>query len=114
MADHTITERLAPDGERITRVEGDLLHALGIEDDAETISFRVRLLLLAQLRDHVQAQHWTQAEAARALGVAQPRISEIVQGKARLFSIDKIVDLLGRAGVRVDHVLERGLLADPA
>jgi predicted XRE-type DNA-binding protein len=38
-----------------------------------------------------------QAEAAKILGVTQPRISDLLQGRIHLFSIDTLVDMLGRA-----------------
>ena len=44
----------------------------------------------------------TQAEAARRLGVTQPRISDLTRGKIDLFSIDTLVNMLTAAGLHVD------------
>jgi predicted XRE-type DNA-binding protein len=38
------------------------------------------------------------------LGVTQPRISDLFQGKIDLFSIDTLVDMLAHAGVRIKFV----------
>jgi predicted XRE-type DNA-binding protein len=46
-----------------------------------------------------------QADAAKMLGVTQPRISDLLQGKIDLFSIDNLVDMLAHAGVRVKLVI---------
>lgn len=40
--------------------------------------------------------------AAKSLGVTQPRVSDIVRGKIDLFSVDTLIELLGRAHIRVD------------
>ena len=44
----------------------------------------------------------TQAEAAKLFGVSQPRVSDLVRGKIDLFSIDTLVDMLARAGMKVE------------
>jgi predicted XRE-type DNA-binding protein len=41
-------------------------------------------------------------EAATALGVTQPRISDLMRGKVQLFSIDTLVTMLAGAGFRVE------------
>ena len=72
-----------------------------IEDDPVE---RERLKLLSdlsiRLELHIRGKGWTQKEAARHLGVTQPRISDLMRGKLSGFSIDARVDLLIRAGVR--------------
>jgi predicted XRE-type DNA-binding protein len=36
------------------------------------------------------------------LGVTQPRVSDIVRGKIELFSVDSLIELLGRAGLHIE------------
>jgi predicted XRE-type DNA-binding protein len=43
----------------------------------------------------------TQVEAAKRLGVAQPRISEIARNKVGKLSLDYLVGLCAKAGVSV-------------
>jgi predicted XRE-type DNA-binding protein len=57
---------------------------------------------MATLRQLLVERKLTQAAAARVFDVTQPRISDLVRGKIELFSIDTLVDMLARAGVRVD------------
>jgi predicted XRE-type DNA-binding protein len=47
------------------------------------------------------------AEAARRLGVAQPRISDLVRGKIERFTIDTLVTMLSHAGADVTVTVKR-------
>jgi predicted XRE-type DNA-binding protein len=47
-----------------------------------------------------------QAEAAKLLGVTQPRVSDLMRGRIDLFSIDTLIDMLARLGVRTRLVLQ--------
>ena len=42
------------------------------------------------------------ASGAERFNVAQPRISEIYQGKIELFSADKLINMLARVGQHVE------------
>lgn len=71
-----------------------------IRDEAEHL--RIRSALMGTLREVLKKRKLTQAEAAALLEVSQPRISDLVRGKIGRFSIDTLVEMLARAGVRVD------------
>ena len=43
----------------------------------------------------------TQAEAAKIMGISQPRVSDLLRGKIDLFSTDSLIDMLARLGVTV-------------
>jgi len=77
-----------------------------IEDTpAEAENMKLRAALMMALERHIKAQGWTQGEAARLLGVTQPRVSDLMRGKIDLFGIDTLVSLLTAAGLRVEmHV----------
>ncbi len=45
---------------------------------------------------------WTQKEAAKQLGVTQPRISNLLRSKLDLFSIDSLLSMAGKAGIRFE------------
>ncbi len=79
-----------------------------IEDTpAEAENMKLRAALMMSLEQHIKAQGWTQTEAARRLGVTQPRVSDLMRGKIDLFVIDTLVNLLTAAGLRVEmHVAE--------
>ncbi|MEM1093416.1 MAG: XRE family transcriptional regulator [Bacteroidota bacterium] len=63
---------------------------------------KMRTVLMTQLRQHIEAQGWTQSAAAEVLGETQPRISQLMNGHIHRFSIDHLVTLLSRIGVSVD------------
>lgn len=79
-----------------------------IEDTpAEAENMKLRSALMMALEQHIRAKGWTQAEAARRLGVAQPRISDLLRGKINLFALDTLVNMLAAAGLHVEmRVLE--------
>ena len=58
--------------------------------------------LMQELSAYIDRSAMTQAEAARRLGVTQPRISDLTRGKIDLFSIDTLVNMLTAAGLHVD------------
>jgi predicted XRE-type DNA-binding protein len=67
----------------------------------EAENLRVRSELIALLTKLIEREGLTQAAAARVLGVSQPRVSDPVHGRIDRFSIDALVNMLTRAGVRV-------------
>ena len=69
-------------------------------DHEEAALLAVKSRLLSALADHVET-YATQMAAAEALGVAQPRVSEIVKGRLSRFSTDLLVKLCYRAGLQV-------------
>jgi predicted XRE-type DNA-binding protein len=67
----------------------------------EAENFRVRSELIVLLTKLIERQGLSQAAAARVLGVSQPRVSDLVRGRIDHFSIETLVNMLARAGVRV-------------
>lgn len=68
-------------------------------DEVEAENLRIRSHLMIELVDRIDGL--TQMEAARRLGVAQPRVSHLRTGKINLFSIDALVNMLAAIGVSV-------------
>jgi predicted XRE-type DNA-binding protein len=80
-----------------------------IEDTpGEAANMKTRSALMMAISGYITQQGWSQAEAATALGVTQPRISDLVRGKVQLFSIDTLVNMLAGAGFGVEmHLTKR-------
>ena len=72
------------------------------QDPAEAENMKLRSHLMMSLEQHIRARKWTQKEAARLLNVTQPRISDLLNGKINLFSLDTLVNMLVTAGLRVE------------
>ena len=62
------------------------------------------LILRAQLMSRIResARELTQREAAVLYGVSQPRLNDLLRGKINKFSLDALVNMLGRSGMRVE------------
>lgn len=69
---------------------------------AEAANMKLRSTLMRALETHIRSRGWTQAEAARRLGVTQPRISDLLRGKIDLFALDTLVNLVAAAGLQVE------------
>jgi predicted XRE-type DNA-binding protein len=86
---------------KMRRSSGNVFRDLGYgPEDAEHL--RIRSMLMGVLTRQIEARDVTQAEAAKLFGVSQPRVSDLVRGKIDLFSIDMLVDMLARAGMKVE------------
>lgn len=66
----------------------------------EAATLEIRSVLLIGLERWLSASDMTQTEAAKVLGVTQARISDIRRGKINQFSLDLLVRLAARAGLR--------------
>ena len=70
------------------------------EQEAEYLMIRSRLML--EVDRFVKESGLTQREAAKKLGINQPRLNDLLKGKIQKFSIDALVKMLSRIGVHVD------------
>lgn len=84
----------------ITRSSGNVFVDLGFPAHEAAVML-LRCELAEALRRWIEREQLTQAETAARLGVAQPRISEIVRNRVEKFSLDYLVGLCAKAGVRV-------------
>jgi len=89
------------DDKRITPSSGNVFTDLGF-DEAEARVLALRAELMVRLSQELKAKGWTQAQAAKQLGVTQPRISKLNQGTWQEFSLDMLLTLAGRAGLHTE------------
>jgi predicted XRE-type DNA-binding protein len=74
-----------------------------IEDTpAQAENMKLRSVLIMALKDHIGRTGLSQLEAAKLLGVTQPRISDLMRGKIDLFGLDTLVNMIGAAGLHVE------------
>ncbi|MHB1013525.1 MAG: helix-turn-helix domain-containing protein [Desulfobacteria bacterium] len=85
---------------KVSRSSGNVFLDLGFPPE-EAEHLKIRSSLMIHLRKVIEARGLKQADAAELLGVTQPRVSDLYQGKIHLFSIDTLVDMLAHAGVRI-------------
>lgn len=84
---------------------GNVFKDIGF-DDEEAESLLVRGQLISALRDLIASSGLSQREIAKAIGVQQPRIAEIMSMKPQLFSSDLLMKLLRRCGKTVSVVIK--------
>ena len=73
-----------------------------IEDTPEeSANMTMRSGVLIAIEQKVRSWNVTQAEAARRLGVTQPRLNDLLRGKITNFSLDALIGLAGKAGLSV-------------
>jgi predicted XRE-type DNA-binding protein len=65
-------------------------------------NMKLRSKLMHAILDYIEREDLTQAEAAKLMGVTQPRISDLKRGKIDLFSLDMLVTMLSAAGLQVE------------
>jgi len=74
-----------------------------IEDTpGEALNMRLRSDLMILLERHIRASGLTQKDAARLLGVTQPRVSDLLSGKIDRFSVDALVNMAAAAGLYIE------------
>lgn len=86
---------------KIERGSGNVFRDVGFPpDEAHNLLLRADLML--RVERFVKDQGLTQAAAAKAFGVTQPRLNQLLKGKIELFSLDALVRMLANAGLRVE------------
>lgn len=92
-----MTQKTKP---RLTRSSGNVFRDLGFPPDkAEHLLVRADLMI--RIEKELGARGLKQAQAAKLLGVTQPRVSDLLRGRVELFSADALIDMLARLGVKV-------------
>jgi predicted XRE-type DNA-binding protein len=87
-------------GEEIFNSSGNVFIDLGFSPDEAAVLI-MRADLMADLRKFIKARKLTQAKAAEILGVSQSRVSDLIRGKWDRFSLEMLITLATRAGMRV-------------
>lgn len=85
---------------RIRKSSGNVFRDAGF-GAGEAAHLLIRADLMIQLERVLKQRRLTQVQAAKLLGISQPRVSDLVRGRIDLFSIDTLVDMLARLGVTV-------------
>jgi predicted XRE-type DNA-binding protein len=79
---------------------GNVFIDLGFPPDEAAI-LQMRADLMADLRKLIKAKKLTQVKAAKILGISQSRVSDLIRGKWERFSLEMLITLATRAGIRV-------------
>lgn len=80
-------------------------------NEAEAENLKIRAALMRAIEKYIEDNKLTQASAAKLMGVYQPRISDLLQGKIDKFTIDMLVNMLAKAHVSVSLVVDDRIAA---
>ena len=65
----------------------------------EATNLTARSILMMAIEQRIHENRWTQTRATRELGVQQPRVSDLMNGKIDKFSLDALVNMLPAVGL---------------
>lgn len=82
---------------KMTKSTGNVFLDLGF-DPAEAAVLQMRATLMGDLRSYIERNKLTQSAAAKNLGIAQSRVSDLVRGKWQKFSLEMLITLEARIG----------------
>lgn len=68
-------------------------------EDAANMTMRSNVMIA--IKDTVRGWNTTQTQAARRLRITQPRLNDLLHGKISKFSLDTLMTLATRAGLKV-------------
>jgi predicted XRE-type DNA-binding protein len=96
--------RSAEPRESVTRGTGNVFADLGFPDAAER---QAKLRLAYALNGLLDGRKLSQAEAAKVLGVSQPKVSALRNYKLAGFSVERLMNLLTALDRDVEIVIRR-------
>lgn len=83
----------------ITHSSGNVFADFGIDNPSE---YMAKAELAAQIARLVKARRFTQAAAGELLGIAQPKVSDLLKGRLDGFSTDRLLRFLNALGCDVE------------
>jgi len=85
---------------KVTRGSTNIFADLGFGvEEAQNLLLRSQTMMV--ISKWFETSGLTQAAAAKALGLTQPRFNQMLKGKIGEFSLDALVNMATRAGMRV-------------
>ena len=91
---------------KIVPSSGNVFRDLGFSRE-EAEHLRIRSILMLHVQDIVRGRRLRQIQAAKILGVTQPRVSDLLRGRIDLFSTDTLIDMLTCLGGQVKLVVRK-------
>ena len=85
---------------KITKGSANVFEDLGF-DVQEAQNLLLRSQTMIALVQWFEASGMTQTQAAKTLGITQPRFNQLLKGKIEIFSLDALVNMATSAGMRV-------------
>jgi predicted XRE-type DNA-binding protein len=74
---------------------------------ADAANMQARADIMIAIRDVIDRWDVTQAQAAKRLGITQPRMNDLLRGRIDKFSLDALINLAMAAGLTVTWRIAR-------
>ncbi len=71
------------------------------DDKEKAENLRIRSSLMIEITQYIKQNNLTQKQAAQKFDVSQPRLSNLVNGKIDMFTIDTLVNILTKTGAEI-------------
>src|SRR5262249_33848701 len=84
------------------RSSGNVFADLGYPNPEEALA---KARLSSIITDILKRRRLTQVQAAKLLGIDQPKVSRLMRGRVREFSLERLIHFLGLLDRRVDIVI---------
>jgi len=83
------------------------------DDMEQAENLRIRSGLMIEIAEYLHESGFTQKQASEKLGISQPRLSNILNGKIDKFTIDTLVNILARTGAKVEISVNQPVVTKP-
>jgi predicted XRE-type DNA-binding protein len=91
---------------------GNIFADLGLANPEEML---LKANLAIAIRRLIEAKELTQAEAGKLVGLSQPKISDILHGRLRGYSVERLLGVVNRLGHNVEvRIAEEDVPANEA
>lgn len=87
-------------GLKIIEGSDNIFRDLGFPEE-EAVNLKARAELMVAIEEILNKNKYTQQKAAQILGVGQPRVSDLYNGKIGRFTIDMLIKWLAKLGKQV-------------
>ena len=87
------------DGVEVQRSSGNVFADLGLPDADK---LKIKSGLVIEIRKAMRQQGLTQQEAAKRMGITQPKVSDMMRGDFSNLSERKLMDCLNRLGYDIE------------
>jgi predicted XRE-type DNA-binding protein len=84
------------------------------DDPVEARAKERRANLMILIRQKIEKGKWSQPEVAKMLGIARPRVSDLMRGQLNKFSLEALLGFLERMGAEVRIEIDQKPKKKPA
>jgi predicted XRE-type DNA-binding protein len=89
------------DDERFETGSGNVFADLGLPDPDMALK---KAELASKIAERIDANGWSQTTAAKRMAIDQPKVSAIIRGRLKDFSLERLITCLERMGQPVGFV----------